>query len=136
MCSLNRYKKKKKENKFGCERKITLFYLNFSSIATLKSESLVSRVSELQKLLGLFINMRSIVLGFSGFLKNVGFIEFLRRYKLEKSFKFVSVISELKSPSGAPVRSPTPAAMVHVRTQHDARLMACLFYCMDTVFVK
>ena len=59
-----------------------------------------SRVLELQKLLGLFVNMRWVVLGFSGFLKHVGsFIEFLRRYKLKKSFKFVSVISELKSPN-------------------------------------
>ena len=38
-----------------------------------KSESPVSRVSELQKLLGLFVNMRSIVLGFSELLKHVGF---------------------------------------------------------------
>ena len=65
-----------------------------------KSKSPVSRVSELQKLLGLFVNMRSIVLGFYGFLKPVGFfIKILRKYKLQKSFKFVSVISELKSPS-------------------------------------
>ena len=50
----------------------------------LKSESPVSRVSELQKLLGLFVNMRSIVLGFSGFLEQVGFfIKFLRLYNLQ-----------------------------------------------------
>ena len=41
--------------------------------------------------------MRSIVLGFSGFLKHlVFFTKFLRNYKLQKSFKIESVISELK----------------------------------------
>ena len=65
-----------------------------------KSESPVLRVSKLQKLLGLFVNTRSIVLGFSGFLKHLGFFsKFLRKYKLQKFFKFLSVVSELKSPS-------------------------------------
>ena len=60
----------------------------------------VSRVSELQNFLGLVLDMRSIVLVFSRFLKHVGFfIKFLRRYILQKSFKFESVISKLKSPS-------------------------------------
>ena len=35
MCALNTNKKKKMEKKFGCKRKRTFFYLNFSSIATL-----------------------------------------------------------------------------------------------------
>ena len=69
-----------------------------------KSESPVSRVSELQILLSLFVNTRSIVLGFSGFLKHLGFfIKFLRKCKLQKFFKFVSVVSELKSPSNMKV---------------------------------
>ena len=38
-----------------------------------KSESPVSRLSELQKLLGLFVNNRSITFGLSGFLKHVVF---------------------------------------------------------------
>ena len=38
MCPLNTYKKKKKENKFDCKRKRTFFYLNFSSVATLKKQ--------------------------------------------------------------------------------------------------
>ena len=32
------YKKKKKENISDCKRKRTFFYLNFSSIATLKNK--------------------------------------------------------------------------------------------------
>ena len=35
MCALNTNKKKKMEKKFGCKRKRTFFYLNFSSIAIL-----------------------------------------------------------------------------------------------------
>ena len=58
-----------------------------------KSEIPVTRVSELQKLLCLFVYMRSIVLGFSGFFKHLRFfIKFFRRYKMQKSFKFESVI--------------------------------------------
>ena len=38
MCPLNTYKKKKKEKKFDCKRKITFFYLNFSLIATLRNK--------------------------------------------------------------------------------------------------
>ena len=34
----NMYNKKKKEKKFDFKRKITFFYLNFSSIATLKKK--------------------------------------------------------------------------------------------------
>ena len=30
----------------------------------------------------------------------------------------------------------TPAAMVRVTTQHEARFTACLLYCVGTVFVK
>ena len=37
------------------------------------AESPVSRASELQKLLCLFVNSRSITFGMSGFLKHVGF---------------------------------------------------------------
>ena len=33
---ISMYKKKKREKKFDCKRKRTFFYLNFSSIATLK----------------------------------------------------------------------------------------------------
>ena len=36
-CPLNTYKKKKNEKRFDCKRKRTFFYLNFSSIATLKN---------------------------------------------------------------------------------------------------
>ena len=53
-----------------------------------KSKSLVSRVSEVQKLVGLFVNIRSIDLGFSRFLEHVGFfMKFSRRYKFQKFFK-------------------------------------------------
>ena len=38
--------------------------------------------------------------------------------------------------SGASVRFLTLAAMVRVRTQHEARFTACLIYCLGTVFVK
>ena len=38
--------------------------------------------------------------------------------------------------SGASVRFVTPAAMVRVQTQHEARFMARLIYCSSTVFVK
>ena len=65
-----------------------------------QSESPVSRVSELQKLLGLFINNRSITFGLPGFLKHVGFfIKFFSEYKLQNLFKLGSAISALRSPS-------------------------------------
>ena len=38
MCTLNTYWKKNKKKKFDCKRKRTFFYLNFSSIATLKKQ--------------------------------------------------------------------------------------------------
>ena len=64
-----------------------------------KSESLTSRVSELQKPLGIFANNRSITFGLSGFLKHVGFfIKFFSDYKLQNCLKLGSVISALKSP--------------------------------------
>ena len=37
---------------------------------------------------------------------------------------------------GASVIFLTPAAMVHVSTQHEVRFRARLLYCVGTVFVK
>ena len=37
---------------------------------------------------------------------------------------------------GLSVRFVTLAAMVHVRTQYEAKIMACLIYYLGTVFVK
>ena len=38
--------------------------------------------------------------------------------------------------SGSMVKFLTPAAMVYVQIQHEARFMACLYCCLGTVFVK
>ena len=52
-----------------------------------------------QKILGLFVNSRSITFGLPGFLKPVFFIKFCSEYELQNSFKLGSVISALRSPS-------------------------------------